>query len=144
LPPSENRPLLAAPAPAPTESEEHAPRDEATPADARPTSRANRPPIPRYLGFEITSEGRVYALQVIREEEARTFRFLIRHAAFAARETRFQDAPDLCYQRLGRELSADPDLPSESRFEVTREELLDYRIAHEPGSPGRPRRGSGR
>lgn len=79
-----------------------------------------------------------------REEEARTFRFLIRHTAFAAREARFQNAPDLCYQRLGRELSADPDLPTESRFEVTREELLDYQVAHRPGAIGRPPRGSGR
>jgi len=136
--------LLAAPAPATPASEQHAPIEEAGAADERRTPHPTRPPIPRYLGFEITPEGRVYALQVTREEEARTFRFLIRHAAFAAREARFQDAPDLCYQRLGRELSADPDLPSESRFEVTPEELLDYRVSHQPGASGRPRRGSGR
>lgn len=144
MPPSENRPLLAAPTPAPPAREQDAPTEEATAAEDRRTPHPPRPPIPRYLGFEITPEGREYALQVTREEEARTFRFLIRHAAFAAREARFQDAPDLCYQRLGRELSADPDLPTESRFEVTFEELRDYRVAHQPGATGRPRRGSGR
>jgi len=99
--------------------------------------------VPRYLGFEVTPEGREYTLQITRAEVPRVFRFLIRHTAFAARQARFQDAPDLCYQRLERELSADPDLPAGSRFELTREELLAYRDAHQPGVPGRQRRGGG-
>jgi hypothetical protein len=135
--------LRAAPAPAdPSPGIASASAGEASPA-GRDAPRPARPPVPRYLGFDVTSEGREYTLQVTRAEVSRHFRFLIRHASFAARHVRFQDAPDLCYQRLERELSADPDLPAESRFELTGEELLAYRDAHQPGVPGRKRRGAG-
>lgn len=143
MPPPEQRPLRAAPTPAGASPRTGAPSvDELLPA-GRDAPRPARPPVPRYLGFDVTSEGREYTLQVTSAEVSRHFRFLIRHAAFAARHVRFQDAPDLCYQRLERELSADPDLPAESRFELTREELLAYRDAHQAGVPGRKRRGTG-
>ncbi len=95
------------------------------------------------MGFEITPEGREYALQVTSEIEPRTFVLLITHQAFASRQVRFQDAPDLCYRKLGRDLLADPDLPEDKRIKVTVDELLDYQHAHESGTPGRKRRGSG-
>ncbi len=143
MPPSEQQPLRAAPAPADSGPGTGSPSGRSAPPAGRDAPRPARPPVPRYLGFDVTSEGREYTLQVTSAEVSRHFRFLIRHAAFASRHVRFQDAPDLCYQRLERELSADPDLPNESRFELTGEELLAYRDAHQPGGPARKRRRAG-
>lgn len=125
-------------APAATDSS----HTEATSDGARAT-RAPRPPVPRYMGFEITPEGREYALQVRSEEEPRTFVLRITHQAFAAKQVSYQDAPDLCYRKLGRELLADPDLPADQRIDVSSGDLLDYEHANRTGTPGRKRRGSG-
>ncbi len=102
-----------------------------------------RPPAVRYLGFEITAEGREYSLQVTNGLEPRTFVLLVTHQAFALREARYQDAPDLCYRRMGRELALDPDLLPGETLRLSSEELLDYRSFREPVVPGRKRRGSG-
>jgi hypothetical protein len=102
-----------------------------------------RQPAVRYLGFEITAEGREYSLQVTNGLEPRTFVLLVTHEAFASRQARFQDAPDLCYRKMGRELGLDPDLLPGARLQLTPEELLDYRSARDYVAPGRKRRGSG-
>jgi len=99
-------------------------------------------PAVHYLGFRITPDGREYMMQVLGELEPRTYVLLVTHEAFATRQTRFQDAPDLCSRKLERALLADPDLIAAERLLLTAEELLDYRHAHAPASAGRPRRGS--
>lgn len=116
---------------------------DADPPSTRSTLLKRRPPAVRYLGFEITGEGREYSLQVTNGLEPRTFVLLVTHEAFASRQARFQDAPDLCYRKLGRELVTDPDLVPGTRLQLTTEELLDYRDAREQAAPGRKRRGSG-
>ena len=102
-----------------------------------------RQPAVRYLGFEITAEGREYSLQVTNGLEPRTFVLLVTHEAFASRQARYQDAPDLCYRKMGRELDLDPDLLPGAPLQLTSEELLDYRSARDYVAPGRKRRGSG-
>jgi hypothetical protein len=102
-----------------------------------------RQPAVRYLGFEITAEGREYSLQVTNGLEPRTFVLLVTHEAFASRQARYQDAPDLCYRKMGRELGLDPDLLPGAPLQLTSEELLDYRSARDYVAPGRKRRGSG-
>ena len=67
-----------------------------------------RPPAVFYVGFETTREGREYTLRVSDGVAARLFVLLITHEAFASRAARFQDAPDLCFGKLQRELVADP------------------------------------
>jgi hypothetical protein len=99
-----------------------------------------RPPAVCYLGFEATDEGREYTLRVTDDREPRYFVLFIDHAAFAARAARFQDAPDLCFRRLRRELLLDPDLRPGPRLELTAEELLDYRDARERPVSDRKRR----
>src|SRR4051812_39482026 len=69
-----------------------------------------RPPAVRYEGFQTTKVGREYSCRVTDPVGLRHFVVLITHQAFAAREVRFQDAPDLCFARLSRELAAQPDL----------------------------------
>lgn len=98
-----------------------------------------RPPAVRYLGFRTTADGREYLLRVTDELEPRLFVLLITHDSFASREARFQDAPDLCYARLQRDLVADPGLLPGRRLVLTAEEILEYRDARERRPPGRKR-----
>lgn len=92
-----------------------------------------------YLGARTTGEGREYALRVSGLIAPRVFRLLIPHEAFASRLTRFQDAPDLCFAKLQRELAADPDLPSEQPLVLTTQDLAEYRSAHEKRPESRKR-----
>jgi hypothetical protein len=95
-----------------------------------------RPPTLRYLGFRNALDGREYLMQV-GDGEPRTFVLLVTHEAFASRQMRFQDAPDLCFRRMERELAVDPDLVPEGRLLLTSDELREYRCAHEPSAGNR-------
>jgi hypothetical protein len=98
-----------------------------------------RPPAVRYLGFRTTADGREYLLQVTGRLEPRLFVLLITHQAFASREARFQDAPDLCFAKLQRDLLADPALLPGPRLVLTDQEILEYRQARDRPAPGRKR-----
>jgi hypothetical protein len=94
------------------------------------TSRTARHVIVRYVGFRSTSEGREYTMRVADGLSSREFVLLISHRAFATREARFQDAPDVCSGKLRRALAADPDLQPDACMPVTAQDLLDYRGEH--------------
>jgi len=120
---------------------------EQSPADgvggAEPVTpvKVKAPPLPsvRYLGFRTTADGREYSLRVTEGFDHRHFVLLIPHEVFAAREARFQDAPDLCFAKLLRDLAADPGMLPGPRLVVTTRELLDYRLAHDNRPPNRKR-----
>jgi hypothetical protein len=109
------------------------------PPDASPPKKPapQRPASIRYLGFECTSEGRAYSLRVDDGGDPRLFRVTIPTAAFEARKARFQDAPELCFARLQRELQANPGLPGGHAFLITPAELDEYRDAQLRRSPDR-------
>jgi hypothetical protein len=94
------------------------------------SSRAARQPIVRYVGFRSTGEGREYTMRVADGLSSREFVLLITHRAFAAREARFQDAPDVCSVKLRRALADEPDLLPGDCIAVTAEDLLEYRGDH--------------
>lgn len=94
------------------------------------TSRTARHVIVRYVGFRSTSKGREYTMRVADGLSSREFVLLITHQAFAAREARFQDAPDVCSGKLRRALAAEPDLVPGDCMAVTTQDLLDYRGDH--------------
>ena len=98
-------------------------------------------PTMAYLGFRTTTEGREYTVRVSGLAEAREFVLFIAHRMFAAGEARFQDAPDLCFARLRRELTADPALRPAVPLVLTTEELGEYRTEHR--TPINRRRGGG-
>jgi hypothetical protein len=100
----------------------------------------NRPESVRYLGFESATDGRRYKLQVGAGDGARVFVFVIPHAAFTAREARFQDAPDLCFARLQRELETDAALVPGPPLILTSVDFADYRDRQSKGSGERKRR----
>jgi hypothetical protein len=97
--------------------------------------KAARPPNIRYIGFECTSEGRSYRLRVDGEGEPRLFTVTIPTLAFESRKARFQDAPELCFARLQRELLSNADLPGGLALVITPAEIDEYRDAQLRRSP---------
>lgn len=98
-----------------------------------------KPPAVRYLGFRVTSEGREYSLRATEGLDTRHFVVLITHQVFSAHEVSFQDAPDLCFATLQRELAVEPELVTGSRLVVTARELLEHRDARQKRPSGRKR-----
>lgn len=83
----------------------------------------------RYVGFRSTPRGREYSLRVIDGLATRLFVLIITHEDFAARRARFQDAPDLCFTKLERDLEENPDLVPQAPSVLTTRDLLDYHRA---------------
>lgn len=105
-------------------------RRETTPGKEAVRREQQMRPHIRYLGFVSTDAGREYTLRATGAGEARLFVMVIPHQAFASRQARFQDAPDLCCAKLTRVLAAEADDPQPgSRLDFTVEELLEYRVA---------------
>src|SRR6185503_3360262 len=96
--------------------------------DAAP--QPSRNVIVRFAGFRATARGREYTMHVADGLSSREFVLLITHKSFAAREARFQDAPDVCSSKLRRELAADPGLVPGDCMTVTTQDLADYRVDH--------------
>jgi hypothetical protein len=96
-----------------------------------------------YQAFTAGETTRDYHLRVKRGAESHQFTVAIANAAFLSGRVRYQDAPDICYLKLQREIAAcgDESLP-ENAFRMTDEELEEYRVAHAPKTPvrrpGRP------
>lgn len=84
----------------------------------------------QYVGFQDTSSRREYVLLAHLGEETRQYRVWIELAAFARRKALRQDGPDICYQKLRRELAE--ALVGAECIGVTEAELARYRDAHTP------------
>jgi hypothetical protein len=113
-----------------------------TPADTAPVKKPvpARPVSIRYMGFECTSQGRAYRLRVDGVGDPRLFTVTIPNVAFESRKARFQDAPELCFARLQRELLSNADLPDGLELVITPAELDEYRDAQLRRSPDRKTR----
>jgi hypothetical protein len=87
-----------------------------------------------YVGFVDTDLTREYSL-VVQEPaaEAKTFVLAIAKAAFNSKNARYQDGPDICYQKLLAILAASP--AEGGRIVLTEEDLYHYRHAHAPKPP---------
>lgn len=102
-----------------------------------------RPASIRYMGFEADGDGRRYTLRVEGEGGPRVFVLLIPHTAFSEHKARFQDAPDLCYARLQRELARDAALLPREPLVLTTEDLAEYREQQTKRSSERKRKRPG-
>jgi hypothetical protein len=89
-----------------------------------------------YLDFAANTVTREYRLRVRQGTEVHDFVVAIPNQAFLDGRVRYQDAPDVCYLKLQREIAAGDEgaLPARA-LEVTDGELEEYRIAHTPKSP---------
>jgi hypothetical protein len=95
--------------------------------------------IVQFVGYEVSPLVREYRFSVRESRnEAREFTLTIANAAFDCRRARYQDAPDICSARLRRELAADGNHPSNTHFQITDQELDDYRGRHTPKTSQSP------
>jgi hypothetical protein len=91
-----------------------------------------------YVGFTSRGAAREYTLRVRPPAgEPHDFTLAIPNEAFPARRVRYQDAPEICFLKLQRELAACAEgLPS-LRLDVSDADLEAYRLAHSPKPPQR-------
>jgi hypothetical protein len=85
----------------------------------------------QYLGFGNVNGRREYVLDVQRGDEIRRYTVWIELAAFSRGQALLQDGPDICYQKLLREL-AGPEQQGSDDIEVTERDLAVYRQSHAP------------
>ena len=87
----------------------------------------------QYIGFQVGVLVREYTFAV-REtaSEPLNYTLTIANEAFVSRRARYQDAPEICSQRLHRELDAHANHPPTTSFCVTDVELAAYQESHTP------------
>lgn len=91
-----------------------------------------------YVGFTTNGTAREYVLRVKQAEgEFHSFTLAIPHEAFLSHRVRYQDAPDVCFIKLQRELAASAGSLPATYLSVTDAELEEYRVAHAPKAPQR-------
>ncbi len=93
-----------------------------------------------YVGFKTVGDHRQYTLRARTAESSRDFSVNIPNALFVAGRAKFQDGPELAYQKLQREMAAHDNEPAHATFTVTDAVFVAFTYAHRP--PGRPRRGN--
>lgn len=88
----------------------------------------------QYLGFQTKSRGRDYTYRVIDpKSENREFIFTISNQTFAEGRVPYQDAADLCYQKLQKDLGLETaDQPLPRHLTLSDVDLDDYRTKHRP------------
>jgi hypothetical protein len=100
----------------------------------------------RYLGVIPQTEYVEYGFQVEdKNKDPRLIVMMIESGFFKKYDLMFQEAPDLCYQKLLEEIRNETEeLPISSRFSVTASDIAHYREVHpttrsrKPGSGRRP------
>ncbi len=94
-----------------------------------------------YLGFNSDDLARIYTLRArIDVNAVRNYTVAIPMTAFLTRRVRYQDAPEICFLKLQRELRACADDTLASHFEISDAELEDYRSTHSgKPAPRKPR-----
>jgi hypothetical protein len=93
-----------------------------------------------YMGFKAEASTREYALRIRNPgDDDRDYVLVIANEAFLTNRVRYQDAPEICFLKLQRELSLclEGTHPAR-RLRVTDADLEEYRVAHSP-KPRLPR-----
>ncbi len=86
-----------------------------------------------YVGFTVKKSTREYCLRAkFPEGEFQDFTMAISNEAFITRRVRYQDAPDLCFLKLQRELIAGIDCMPAAHQHLTDAELEEYQLTHTP------------
>jgi hypothetical protein len=107
-----------------------APGGDAAPRPAAVPATPQRIAV-QYLRFDDVEGRREYAFRGQRGDDTRLYTVWIELAAFARREALLQDGPDICYQKLLRELTGS-DVLAADRICVTELDLATYRQTHAP------------
>jgi len=85
-----------------------------------------------YVGFVVDETSRIYTLLVRHAGgESHEMRFAIANEAFLTGRVRYQDAAEICYLRLDRELREGGEKTlSSAVLKISNDELNSYREAH--------------
>lgn len=88
----------------------------------------------QYLGFQLIPSGREYLYRVVNSKtENREFTFTISNQLFVEKRMPYQDAADLCYQKLRRGLDLEvPEMPLPPHSALSDQELDEYLAKHRP------------
>lgn len=94
-------------------------------------SAAPKPVTVRYLGFHDVPGRREYMLDAQRGHQTDRYRYTlwIEQTAFSSHHARLQDGPEICYQKLLREL-CDAELSGSDGMAVTESDMACYRETH--------------
>jgi hypothetical protein len=97
----------------------------------------------RYLGVLPQQECLEYGFQIDEKDKApRLFVLMIETGFFKKYNLMFQEAPDLCYQKLLAELRNETaDVPVTPRYSVTVSDIAQYRELHPNAKNRKPRTG---
>jgi hypothetical protein len=91
-----------------------------------------------YVGFRAGTDARQYHLWVRREHDSWGVTVAIPNEAFLSGRARYQDAPDICFLKVQKELAAAEDgTPPAPQHRMTDQELEEYKVSHTPKTPGR-------
>jgi len=86
-----------------------------------------------YVGFTVNEATREYCLRAkLPDGEYQKFTIAILNKAFMERRVRYQDAPDICFLKLQRELVISGDSLPALHHDLSNDELEEYRISHTP------------
>ena len=85
-----------------------------------------------YLGFTSRPRTREYAVRVRLAGDSRDFRLAIPNEAFLSGLERYQDAPEICFLIVQREVLASEGALPGAELSVTDADLAEYRTAHTP------------
>ena len=91
--------------------------------------------VVKYIGFQAKTAAREYMFAVREQaKEDISYTLTILNEAFTSRRARYQDAPEICSQRLHHELDAHANHPPATNFCITEADLDNYRDSHKPKS----------
>ena len=90
-----------------------------------------------YMGFASAGTTREYRLRAQDAGEFHDFVRAISLEAFTAHRARYQDAPEICFLKLQRELAECDGQWPDAYLGITDAELEEYRMAHAPKPPRR-------
>ncbi|MBN1570311.1 MAG: hypothetical protein JXA73_20890 [Acidobacteria bacterium] len=95
----------------------------------------------RYIGVIPQSEYLEYGFRVEdKDKDPRLVVMMIDSGYFKKNELMFQEAPDLCYQKLLADLRSETaEMPVNPRLAVTASDIAHYRERHPIGKSPRPR-----
>ena len=91
-----------------------------------------------YQDFTAGEKRREYRLRVRRGAEFHVFTVAIPNEAFVSGRVRYQDAPEICFLKIQKELSEGGEecVPARALL-MSDEELQEYKTARAPKSPHR-------
>ena len=91
-----------------------------------------------YVGFTSQPKTREYTLRIrMGASDPRDIRLAIPIEAFLSGRVRYQDAPEICFLIVQREVLASEEGVTAKALTVTDADLAAYRAAHAPKTPQR-------